>query len=239
MLTRYVAIDLEMSGLSPVKDRIIEMAALRVENGIVTDQYTTLVNPNVPIREHIAAITGIHDEMLDKAPMIEDVMPEFMEFIGNDILLGHSVEFDFRFIMQSCCDLGYQTMSLREWYGMDTLLLARKYMDKDIEKNLDKLCSYYGIEEKGHHRALNDAESARQLYEKLCSIYEKDMEFEPILLRYKPKKQTRIAEKQVRFLEKLVRYHSLNLGIDFTKLTQREGSRLADHIITKYGKINR
>lgn len=238
MLTRYVSIDLEMSGLSPVKDRIIEMAALRVEKGIVTERFETLVNPNVPIREHITAITGIRDDMLRKSPEIEDAMPKFMEFIGNDILLGHSVGFDFSFIMQSCYNLGLEEVFAREWYGMDTLLIARKYMETETEKNLDKLCKYYGIKEKGHHRACNDAEAAIHLYEKLCSIYERDREFEPIRLFYKPKKQTMIAAKQVRFLEKLVWYHGLEQDIDFSKLTQREGSRLADTIIAKYGKIH-
>lgn len=238
MLNHYVSIDLEMSGLSPVKDRIIEVAAVRVKNGIVTDRYATLVNPNIQIREHIAAITGIHDEMLRGAPVIEKVMPELLEFIGNDILLGHAVAFDFDFLMQSCYDLGMEYVFSREWYGIDTLMIARKYMNKDIEKNLDKLCKYYGIEEKEHHRALNDAEVTKRLYETLCEFYEKDIEFEPVQLSYKPQKQTMIVTKQIRFLQKLIQYHGLDLTIDFSKLTQREGSRLADSIIRKYGKIN-
>lgn len=227
-----------MSGLSPIKDRIIEVAAIRVENGIISDRYTTLVNPNVQIREHIAAITGIHDEMLQEAPTIETVMPELLDFIGNDILLGHSVGFDFGFLMQSCYDLGIEEVFSKEWYGIDTLAIARKYMDKHIEKNLDKLCGYYGIEEKEHHRALNDAEVTKRLYETLCELYENDDEFKPIQLSYKPKKQTMIPAKQIRFLQRLVQYHGLDLKTDFSKLTQREGSRLADSIIRKYGKIS-
>ena len=237
MLTHYVSIDLEMSGLSPVKDRIIEIAALRVENGKVTGRFETLINPNIPIREHITEITGIREDMLHQSPEIHEVMPKFIEFIGNDIVLGHSVGFDFSFIMQSCYDLGLGEVFEREWYGMDTLLIARKYMETETGKNLDKLCKYYGIEEKEHHRAGSDAEAAARLYEKLCGIYEKDGEFEPVRLSYKPKKQTMIAAKQARFLEKLVRYHGLEQDTDFSKLTQREGSRLADMIISKYGKI--
>ncbi len=238
MLTRYVSIDLEMSGLSPVKDRIIEIAALRVEQGKVTGRFETLVNPNIPIREHISEITGIREEMLRQSPKIHEVMPEFIGFLGDDVLLGHSVGFDFNFIMQSCFDLGIEDVFAREWYGMDTLLIARKHLGTETEKNLDKLCKYYGIEEKEHHRAGSDAEAAAHLYEKLCGIYEKDGEFEPVRLCYKPKKQTMIAAKQVRFLEKLVRYHGLEQDRDFSKLTQREGSRLADMIISKYGKIH-
>ncbi|MCI8669746.1 MAG: 3'-5' exonuclease [Lachnospiraceae bacterium] len=237
MLTNYVSVDLEMSGLSPVKDRIIEIAALRMENGTVTERFETLVNPNIPIREHITEITGIREDMLHQSPGIDEVMPDFIEFLGNDVLLGHSVGFDFSFIMQSCYDLGLEEVFEREWYGMDTLLIARKYMEAETEKNLDKLCKYYGIKEKEHHRAGSDAEAAARLYEKLCNIYERNVEFQPVRLNYKPKKQTMIAAKQVRFLEKLVRYHGLEQNTDFSKLTQREGSRMADMIIAKYGKI--
>lgn len=239
MLKSYVSIDLEMSGLSPVKNRIIEIGAIKVKDNNVVDVYSTLINPNIQIREKIENITGIRNQILKDAPLIGDVMPDLLKFIGNDILLGHSINFDFDFIMQACYDLGIMDVFSRKWYGMDTLLIARQYMDKDIEKKLDKLCAYYGIEDKAHHRAMNDATVTMQLYEKLCEHYEDSNEFKPIQLFYKPKKQSKIAVKQIRFLEKLVTYHGLDLSINFSNLTQQEGSRLADSIILKYGKISR
>ena len=88
MLTHYVSIDLEMSGLSPVKDRIIEIAALRVENGKVTGRFETLINPNIPIREHITEITGIREDMLHQSPEIHEVMPWNMRRRASQSLTG-------------------------------------------------------------------------------------------------------------------------------------------------------
>ena len=97
-INNYVCVDLETTGLNPKTDRIIEIGAVKVRNGVVTDTFETLVNPGRRLEERIVTLTGIRDDMLQEQPSIREVLPDFLSFAGEDILLGHSVLFDFAFL---------------------------------------------------------------------------------------------------------------------------------------------
>lgn len=98
----YVVFDLETTGFSPIKDKIIEIGAVKVEHGEITDKFSTFVNPKVPIPFQITQLTSITDQMVIGAPDIETVLPQFMEFIGDAALVAHNASFDVSFIEQNC-----------------------------------------------------------------------------------------------------------------------------------------
>ena len=101
MIQDYVVLDLETTGLSPKSDRIIEIGAARVRQGKVEEVYSTFVNPGRLLTEHTIELTGIRDENLLDAPLIEDVLEPFLDFIGNDCLLGHNILFDYSFVKKA------------------------------------------------------------------------------------------------------------------------------------------
>ena len=117
MLQDYVVLDLETTGLSPKTDRIIEIGAARVRQGKIEQVYTTFVNPGRELTEHTKELTGIKDEDLENAPVIEDVIIDFLGFAGEDCLLGHKILFDYSFIKKAAVN---QKLSF-EKDGIDTL----------------------------------------------------------------------------------------------------------------------
>ena len=134
----YVAIDLETTGIGAKRERITEIGMVKVENGAVTDTYHTLVNPGRPIPEHITELTGIDDDMVKDAPMIQDVIGEVIAFCGTLPVLGHQIMFDYGFLVQAAVN-----GKLRfERSGIDTLKLCRKFMPPEEKKNLAAACAY-------------------------------------------------------------------------------------------------
>lgn len=238
MLNEYAVIDLEMTGLSPIKDKIIEVAAIKVKDGIITDEYSSLVNPNVEISEKIMEITGISNEMTRNAVYIEDIMQEILQFIDGMTLVGHNILFDFSFIMQNAYTCGYKNYTYRKWFGIDTLNIARKCLPPDISKTLKNLCEMYGINDDNHHRALNDVKITKELYCKLCDNYENaDNSIVPRELLYKPRKDRAPSYRQIEYVKKLLAFHNLQPEYSLSKMTQRELNRYADKIVLRYGRM--
>lgn len=163
MTDSYIALDLETTGLEPKKEKITEIAALKVEHGQITGRFVTLVNPKRPLTERVVELTGITDDMLKDAPVIEDIIGEVLEFIGNLPLLGHNIRFDYSFLKQAAVN---QKMEF-ECEAVDTLKVCRKLMPEQEKKNLGNACTYYKIEQPLAHRAEADALSAHFLYQKL------------------------------------------------------------------------
>lgn len=163
MTDSYIALDLETTGLEPKKEKITEIAALKVEHGQITGRFVTLVNPKRPLTERVVELTGITDDMLKDAPVIDDIIGEVLEFIGNLPLLGHNIRFDYSFLKQAAVN---QKMEF-ECEAVDTLKLCRKLMPEQEKKNLGNACTYYKIEQPLAHRAEADALSAHFLYQKL------------------------------------------------------------------------
>lgn len=161
----YVLYDLETTGISVKKDKIIEISAVKVRAGKVTEEFSTLVNPGIPIPYYATAVNNITDDMVKNSPTIELALGEFLGFIGNDILVGHNIHnFDMKFIYR-------ETMSI---YGknidneyVDTLFLARNCLPQLSNHKLVDLANYYNISTEGAHRALNDCRMNQQVFEKL------------------------------------------------------------------------
>lgn len=238
MTDSFVCIDLETTGLDPKRDRIIEIGAVKVERGKVTGEWETFVDPERKLEERIVELTGIRDEQLAGAGKIAEILPELFAFLGDYVLLGHSVLFDFAFLKKAAVNerLAFERM------GIDTLKIARKYL-KDLEsRSLESLCRHYDIPHKAH-RALEDARATVLLYQKLSEeFYGKEEEagekslFCPKPLLYQAKRDTPITIPQKEQLYKLLDKHKLIIDYEVESLTRSEASREIDRILVKYGR---
>lgn len=233
MIHAYVSIDLETTGLNPKRDRIIEIGAVKVIDGQAAGTYSTLVNPGRKLDERIVELTGIRDEELAGAPYVEQVLPQVMDFLEELPLLGHSVLFDYSFLKKAAvdCKLSFERQ------GIDTLKIARRYLDKLEHRSLDYLCGYYQIPHHAH-RALADAEAASILFHKLAEHFlsGEDVLFEPEPLHYKAKRDTPATNSQKERLYRLLEQHKISLDVDVERLARSEASRLTDKIFAEYGR---
>lgn len=156
--SRYVAFDLETTGLNPVSNAIVEIGAVLVENGVITKEYHQFVNPGCPIPPDASAVNHITDDMLSCQPAIHQVLPAFLSFVGDDILAAHNAAFDIKFLAQACMrnrfriPVGY----------FDTMTLSR-YWPESEDKKLISLCDAAGVEIDNAHRALDDARAVAGL----------------------------------------------------------------------------
>lgn len=230
MMKDYIAVDLETTGFSVKLEKIIEIGAIKVIDGEIVDTFETLINPGKVISDRIIDVTGITNEMVVGAPTISEKIHEFMVFVGELPLLGHNLSFDFSFLKKAAINHGYNF----ERYGIDTLKLARKYFPDLESKKLDDLCSYFGISDENHHRALNDAVAAHELY-KILAKNGADEE-KPAQLVFSVKKETPITSKQVKFLTDLVIRHNVDIDYDIASLSKNEASRKIDLILSTYGR---
>lgn len=233
ILNTYVSIDLETTGLNPKRDKIIEIGAVKIEEGAVTDTFSTFVNPARKLEEKITELTGIHDEDLMAAPYIADILPRLLEFIEDGTLLGHSILFDYSFIKKAAVD----NRLTFEKNGIDTLKIARKYLENLEHRNLDYLCKYYDIPHHAH-RALEDAKATDLLYRKLTEQFfsEEDSVFAPSPLIYKVKRDTPASKQQKERLYRLFKLHNITPEADVEQLTRSEASRITDRLLAKYGR---
>lgn len=161
----YIVFDLETTGLRPELDAIIEISAIKVENGDVLSKYSTLVNPEMHIPASATAVNGITDEMVAAAPGLYTAVGEFLEFIGDSILVGHNIHtFDTNFIY----DAAVSTMNreVRNDY-IDTLYMSRKCLPQLAHHRLSDISEYFNIDISGAHRALNDCIMNQKCYEEL------------------------------------------------------------------------
>lgn len=235
MLKDYVCVDIETNGTSAKWGKIIEIGAVKVNDGRVVDTFSQLINPGIKLSEHIIQLTGITDEMLTGKPTVKEVLPRFIEFAQDYSLLGHNIMFDYGFLKQNAINLNLQFQK----DGVDTLKIARKMLKGLESRGLEYLCNYYGIADENHHRALNDADVTSQLYLKFIDMFgdENPELFEPKELIYKVKKLQPITEKQKKYLIDLAKYHKLQFDFDIDALTKNEASKKIDKILTENGRI--
>ena len=238
MTDSFVCIDLETTGLDPKRDKIIEIGAVKVEQGEVTGEWEIFVNPERKLGERIVELTGIRDEQLAGAGKIAEILPGLFAFLGDYALLGHGVLFDFSFLKKAAVN----EKLVFERRGIDTLRIARKYL-KDLEsRSLASLCKYYGIHHKAH-RALEDARATVALYGKLAEAFREKEEaagekslFCPAPLLYQAKRDTPITIPQKEQLYKLLDKHKLVVDYEIESLTRSEASRKIDRILAEYGR---
>lgn len=242
MTDSLVCIDLETTGLDAKRDKIIEIGAAKVRHGKIEDTFESFISPGRSLDERIIELTGIRDEQLENAPKIEEILPELLTFIGEDVLLGHSVLFDYSFIKRAAVN---QKLKF-EKYGIDTLKIARKYLPDLESRSLAFLCGHFGI---GHnaHRALTDARATVELYWKLSELFYEKEEldnadtpdkslFRPKPLIYRVKRETPITIPQKEQLYKLIDKHKLIIDYNVEQLTRSEASRRIARILAEYGR---
>lgn len=162
---QYCVIDIETTGLSTNFDEIIELAAIRISDGQIIDTFQSLVKPTYEIDEFIEQLTGITNSMLSSAPSIEDVLPNFLDFLGDDILVGHNINFDINFIYD------YTFEQLNYAFSndfVDTLRLSRKLFPNLPHHRLQDLTAYLHIKNpQAAHRALSDCYSTFAVFKSL------------------------------------------------------------------------
>ena len=231
----YTCVDIETTGISPQHAQIIEIGALKVRDGEVVDTFSQLIDPGGSVPEEITSLTGITTDMVEGEPSIAIVLPEFIDFAGDDLLLGHNVRFDYSFLKQNAMDLNLEFAKS----GMDTLRIARAKCSNLQSRSLDFLCEHYGINDENHHRAFNDAKVTSELYLMFYDMFRDDNPelFQPKEFIYKPKKSSPITEKQKKYLLALISHHNLVVEYDINELSKSEASRKIDQIISTKGKI--
>jgi len=164
LLDNYIIFDIETTGLDSSYDEIIEIGAIRIENNKVVSKFQSLVKPNIEIDDYISELTGITNDMVKDAPKIEDVLPQFMEFVGNEILIGHNVNFDINFIYDNLYRNNYKVLKND---FIDTMRLARKLLPDLSHHRLIDIADYFNIDFSNNHRALRDCEITLSIYENL------------------------------------------------------------------------
>ncbi|MCR4436142.1 MAG: exonuclease domain-containing protein [Clostridiales bacterium] len=149
----FISIDLETTGLSPSKDKILEIAAIRYRNFEEADNFATLINPGIKIPEKITTINGITNEMVKDSPMIEDVLPKLFEYIGNSVLIAHNASFDLKFIKYNADNQGFDFFNP----FIDTLSLCCKLFPEFENHKLRTIVEELCLGTNEFHRAQADA----------------------------------------------------------------------------------
>jgi len=162
----FVAFDLETTGLSPKTDKIIEIGAVVMKNGKEISRYQTFVDPHQKLLKETTDLTGITDDMLEGAPSIKQVLPEFLEFVGDRVLVAHNADFDTAFIREACRKLGYEYT----FTSADTLVLSQNLMTKLSRHKLNIVAAALSLPEFNHHRAADDAVTCGLIMAKFIEI---------------------------------------------------------------------
>ena len=162
----YVVFDLETTGFSPVKDKIIEIGAVKVEDGKITDRFSTFVNPGIPVPFEITRLTSITDQMVMDAPGIEVVLPEFLAFIGDAVLVAHNASFDVGFLEQN---MRYLDL-MPDFTSVDTVALARMLLPTLSKFKLNIVANALNISLENHHRAVDDAGATAEIFVKFVHM---------------------------------------------------------------------
>ncbi|SFG47833.1 DNA polymerase-3 subunit alpha [Lachnospiraceae bacterium C7] len=162
----YVVFDLETTGFSPENNKIIEIGAVKVEEGKIVDKFSTFVNPETPIPFRIEQLTSINDGMVIDAPTIDAILPQFMEFCKGAIMVAHNADFDMSFIKRNCKLLGIEC----DPTIIDTVSLARILLPQLNRFKLDTVAKALGISLDNHHRAVDDAGCTAEIFVKFIEM---------------------------------------------------------------------
>ena len=165
----FVVFDIETTGFSAVNDRIIEIGAVKVENGMITEKFSEFVNPERPIPFEIEKLTSINDRMVEDAPNISVILPKFMDFCGSSVLVAHNADFDTGFIRHNCEVLGLTY----DYTYVDTLGIARSFLEGLKNYKLDTVVEAMGCTLANHHRAVDDAGATADVFVRFLERFKK------------------------------------------------------------------
>ena len=165
----FVVFDIETTGFSAVNDRIIEIGAVKVENGMITEKFSEFVNPERPIPFEIEKLTSINDRMVEDAPNISVILPRFMDFCKGSVLVAHNADFDTGFIRHKCEVLGLPY----DYTYVDTLGIARSFLEGLKNYKLDTVVEAMGCTLANHHRAVDDAGATADVFVRFLERFKK------------------------------------------------------------------
>ena len=166
MNTEYIVFDIETTGLSQKKNKIIEIGAVKVKDGEEIDRFSEFINPEEPIPYSIEQLTSITDEMVMHAPTVDVILPKFLEFCGDDIVVAHNAAFDTGFIKKNAKDLGMKFDNTI----MDTMTLSHVLLPELGKFTLDRVCKALNVKNEHHHRAVDDANATAKIFVKLYEM---------------------------------------------------------------------
>ncbi|SHJ98498.1 DNA polymerase-3 subunit alpha [Anaerocolumna jejuensis DSM 15929] len=159
----YVVFDIETTGFGPVKDRIIEIGAVKVKEGVIVDKFSTFINPEIPIPQRIEELTSITDDMVIGSPKIDVILPEFLAFCEGAVLVAHNASFDVSFIRKKAEMLGIET----NFTVVDTVGMARMLIPDLNNYKLHTVAKALSVSLENHHRAVDDAGATADIFIKL------------------------------------------------------------------------
>lgn len=162
----YVVFDIETTGFGPVKDRIIEIGAVKVRDGVIVDKFSTFINPEIPIPRKIEELTGINDEMVIGYPKIDTILPEFLLFCEGAVLVAHNASFDVSFIRKKAEDLQTET----DFTVVDTVGMARMLLPGLNNYKLNTVAKALNVSLENHHRAVDDAGATAEIFLKFLPM---------------------------------------------------------------------
>ena len=196
----FVAFDLETTGLSSREDKIIEIGAVIMKNGEEVDRFQTFVDPQRPLDRKIVELTGIDDSMLKGAPLIDEVLPKFLEFVGDRILVAHNSDFDTGFIRAACKQQGLDY----RFTAADTLILSQNLMPHLSKFKLDVVANALSLPDFTHHRAADDAVTCGQIFARFLKMLDQEhdihclQDINPAMMKLRA--GGRIKERQARHI---------------------------------------
>lgn len=191
----YVVFDIETTGLDPEFDEIIEIGAVKIKDGIKIDTFNSLIKPEYEIDEFITELTGITNGMVENAPSIDEVLPKFMDFIRDYIIIGHNVNFDINFIYVNLEELNIPPITND---FVDTLRISRRLIPELKHHKLSDLANYFNIDTNGSHRSLKDVEITLEVLKNLNTmIIEKYQNMDNFKDACKPKSHSGIRASDI------------------------------------------
>ena len=225
MISDYIAIDLETTGIRLSKDKIIEVGLLKVKDSHIIDTFSCVINPDMQVDDKILELTKISKNELENAKRIHEVINHIVDFCEEYVLLGHNTIFDYSFVKKEANRAGLEF----EKRGIDTYKLCKRVLPENVRKNLTEACNYFGIERKNSHRAFSDAYYTHVLFQEIIKNF-KTLEISSEAMKVKIKKFVSIRKRTKEDLQKLLNCHRIGCKVNIDLLSESEAKRMMDKI---------
>ena len=225
IISDYIAIDLETTGIRLSKDKIIEVGLLKVKDSHIIDTFSCVINPDMQVDDKILELTKISKNELENAKRIHEVINHIVDFCEEYVLLGHNTIFDYSFVKKEANRAGLEF----EKRGIDTYKLCKKVLPENVRKNLTDACGYFGIERKNSHRAFSDAFYTHVLFQEIIKNF-KTLEISSEAMKVKIKKFVSIRKRTKEDLQKLLNCHRIGCKVNIDLLSESEAKRMMDKI---------
>ena len=223
IISDYIAIDLETTGIRLSKDKIIEVGLLKVKDSHIIDTFSCVINPDMQVDDKILELTKISKNELENAKRIHEVINHIVDFCEEYVLLGHNTIFDYSFVKKEANRAGLEF----EKRGIDTYKLCKRVLPENVRKNLTDACGYFGIERKNSHRAFSDAYYTHVLFQEIIKNF-KTLEISSEAMKVKIKKFVPIRKRTKEDLQKLLNCHRIGCKVNIDLLS--ESKRMMDKI---------